>query len=133
MSAALRHAMETLRLDADEAMPGDRLVSCGIAGRDAQALHRELYEYFGDKGRPGDPLRLAMGSVQAAGQEGRDEDALALIDALAALPEGQRATLLAMVDLVCAHAAVEGVAVGALYIAYERNGRDERWRGRPKR
>lgn len=133
MSASLRHAMDTLREDRETAFPGDRLASCGVAEGDADVLVEQLYDYFDGRGKEGHPLRLAMMAVSSAAANGADQDAEPLIDSLAALPEGQRATFLAMVDVACAHAACEGFAVGALYVARETNGRAARWRGRPKR
>jgi hypothetical protein len=133
MSAALRNAMDLVREDAAETYPRDRLVSCGVDPGDAHVLIEELYTYFGESDRQGHPLRLAMQNVTASGREGRDEDALPLLDAIVALPQGQRATFLAMIDLACAFAAAEGFAVGALYLAGEVHGRAERRRSRPKR
>lgn len=132
MSAALRHAMDTLRADRD-AFPGDRLIECGIAEQDARELVHGFVDYFEDKDRAGSPLRLAFKALWDAGEQGRDPDAHPLLDVLKTLPEGQRATLHIMLDLMCAYAAAEGVATGALYVAHEINGRNARARSRPRR
>lgn len=128
MSAALRHAFDELR--GPEVAVGNRLVSVGIEPRDAEVAIAELELHYHEHL---DLQRLIWGAVDASGDAGRDPDAHGLLDALAALPDGQKATLTGALASMIALGAAEGMAVGALYVAHEIHGRAERSRGRPRR
>lgn len=135
MSAALRRAFEAHLAEREEGAPGDWLVSVGIEPADAEHVVDRLYDHFTACGntRARHPLGDAMRAVESAYDDGKDPDGKPLLNALVALPDGQRATFLAMIDMACALAAAEGMALGALYVAYELEGRRERGRSRPRR
>jgi hypothetical protein len=131
MAAALRRAFETFGEDPDLS-GAEQLLALGIAPRDADAVIQRLYELYADD-RGCHPVREALEAAQRAGDDGKDPDAEPLLAALVALPEGQRATFMAIVDMACALAAADGMALGALYVANEMNGRRARARNAPRR
>lgn len=137
MAASLRRAFETYEADPPNA--GARLKQIAIADRDMRSVIDRFYDYFGEHHRKGEerggmhPLRAAMDAAQLAADNGEDPDWEPLVDALKALPEGQLATLFAVLDLALAYAACEGMAVGAAYVQADLRGSEVRFRSRPRR
>jgi len=132
MSAALRHAFEAI--EADEPSAGNRLRQISVAEPDMQPVVERLFDYFGEAHRGDEhPLKAAMEVGKSAADSGDDPDFHPLAESLAALPKGQVETLFTMIDLACAYAAVEGMALGAAYVEADVVGRATRRRTRPRR
>ena len=127
MGASLRRAFEDFREDLDQ-RAGDRLGQIGIPDEEAEVVANELYDLSRTAGRTGPSVRGGDGRGPAPHADGKDPDGKDLLDVLVALPEGQRATFLAMVDMALALAAAEGMMIGGSYVASEVRGR--RTRGR---
>jgi len=131
MSAAMRKAFEAFEVDGPS--PGDRLVQISVPERDATPILSRLFDYFGNSHKPGHPVREALDSCARMRDDESDPDAGPLLEAISALPEGQMATLFSLMDLACAFAAIEGMALGAAYVDRAERGFVARARTRPRR
>lgn len=129
LGAALRRALDDFERSSAESI-GGRLVALGLEPSEAEALVSLLNDHYYDKP---DVQTMAWQAAFDAGHDDVDPDALPLIDAITALPEGQRATLSAVIGGACAMAAAEGMLLGAMYVAHEMNGRSTRRQTRPRR
>lgn len=133
ISAALRRAFEVFEADRD-LFAGDRLAQISVAKRDYQPVIERLFDYFGDTHeRDGHPVKEGLNTLRRLANAGDDPDAGPLMESINALPEGELTSLFSMLDLVCAFAAAEGMALGAAYVGADMNGRSARARTRPHR
>jgi hypothetical protein len=132
MSAALRRAFELL--EANEPYAKARLGQIGVAERDRGPVVDRLFDYFGGAHQADDhPFKVAMDVALRVGESGGDDDVEPLLTALKELPGGQLGTLYTIIDLACAHAAVEGMVLGVSYVEHEAIGQAARRRTRPRR